>query len=75
MGWIILLLLWIAVTMIATIPYVNQIENLRDDKDKVFSYILFAVGGPAILLSGLVVEILEKLGIEFEDDDAPWKRY
>lgn len=71
MGWIILLLLWIAVTMIATIPYVNQIENLRDDKDKVFSYIL----GPAILLSGLVVEILEKLGIEFEDDDAPWKRY
>lgn len=81
MGWIILILMWIAATMVVTIPYVNQIENLKDDRDKIFSYIVFAVGGPAILISGFIVDVLEKLGIVFEDDDdgdnddVPWKRY
>lgn len=79
MGWIILLLMWVAATVVVTIPYINQIENLRDDRDKIFSYIVFAVGGPAILISGFIVDVLEKLGIVFEDDnddnDTPWKRY
>ena len=81
MGWIILIFIWVAATAVVTIPYVNQIENLKDDRDKIFSYIVFAIGGPAILISEFIVDVLEKLGIVFEDDDdgdtndTPWKRY
>lgn len=78
MAWVIIFLVWVAATVVVTIPYVNQIENLKDDRDKIFSYIVFAVGGPAILISGFIVDVLEKLGIVFEDDDdddVPWKRY
>ena len=80
MAWVITLLIWAAVTTVVTAPYVNQIENLRDDRDKILSYIAFAVGGFAMFISGFVVDVLEKLGIVFEDDNddddnTPWKRY
>ena len=39
MGWIILILIWAAVTVLVGYPYVEKIEKVRSDRDKFFSYI------------------------------------
>ena len=43
MGWIILILIWAAVTILVGYPYVEKIEKLRSDREKFFSH--FSVGG------------------------------
>lgn len=43
MAWLIMLLVWVAVTALVGYPYVEKIEKLRYDREKFFSH--FAVGG------------------------------
>ena len=69
MAWIIMLVLWVAISVVVTAPYVEQIENMENKSKKVISYIVFAVGAPVIVLSGWVIEALEDMGIVFEDED------
>lgn len=69
MAWIIMLVLWMAISVVVVAPYVEQIENMENKSKKVISYIVFAVGAPVIVLSGWVIEALEDMGIVFEDED------
>ena len=69
MAWVIILVLWMAISVVVAAPYVKQIENMEDKSKKVISCIVFAVGGPVIILSGFVIETLEDMGIVFEDED------
>lgn len=39
MAWVIILVVWAAVTVLVGYPYVEKIEKLRSDRDKFFSYI------------------------------------
>ena len=34
MGWIILIIIWVAVTVLIIYPYVEKIEKLRSDRDR-----------------------------------------
>ena len=77
MIWVIVFtIVWVAVSGLVTYPYINQIENLPKVEDKVFSYILFAAGGPLFFIVGFITDTLEEIGINFEDDDeGPWDEY
>lgn len=74
MAWVIMLLVWAAVTALVGYPYVEKIEKLRDDREKFFSYFALAVGGWSMLIAGLVRKCLEKTGVlgeEGEKDNKP----
>ena len=62
MAWFIMLLVWAAVTVLVGYPYVEKIENLRNDKEKFFSYFAIAVGGWAMFIAGLAGKVLKKTG-------------
>lgn len=73
MAWVIMLLIWAAVTVLVGYPYVEKIEKLRDDRDRFFSYFALAVGGWSMLIAGLVKKVLEKTGVlgdEGEEDSS-----
>lgn len=78
MAWFIMLLVWAAVTVLVGYPYVEKIENLRNDREKFFSYFALAVGGWSMLIAGLVRKVLEKTGVlgkeevEEEDNTSLW---
>lgn len=73
MAWVIMLLVWAAVTVLVGYPYVEKIEKLRDDRDRFFSYFALAVGGWSILIAGLAGKVLKKTGVlgdeEGEEED------
>ena len=69
MGWIILIITWVAVTVLVGYPYVEKIEKLRDDREKFFSYFALAVGGWPMLITGLVKKVLEKTGVLGEEGE------
>lgn len=71
--WFLILLMWATIAVVMIHVYVDQIENLPTVEQKIFSYIVFAAGGPVIFLAGLVVDTLEWLGIVFDDDDL-WRQ-
>ena len=71
MGWIILILIWAAVTVLVGYPYVEKIEKLRSDRDRFFSYFVLAVGGWSMLVAGFAGKVLKKTGVlgeEVEED-------
>lgn len=76
MAWIIMLLVWAAVTVLVSYPYVEKIEKLRDDREKFFSYFALAIGGWSMLIAGLVGKVLKKTGVlEDEKKEDIWHRY
>ena len=68
MAWFIMLLAWVAVTVLVAYPYVEKIEKLRDGRDRFFSYFAIAVGGWSMLIAGLVGRVLKKTGVLEEKD-------
>ncbi len=75
MGWIILLLMWVAVTVLVGYPYVEKIEKLRSDRDRFFSYFSLAVGGWSMLITGLAEKVLKKTGVLEDENEDIWHRY
>ena len=69
MGWIILIITWVAVTALVGYPYVEKIENVRDDGKRYFSYFVLAVGGWSMLITGLAEKCLEKTGVLGEKEE------
>ena len=63
MAWLIMLLVWVAVTVLVGYLYVEKIEKLRSSRERFFSYFALAVGGWAILIAGLAEKVLEKTGM------------
>ena len=73
MAWVIILVVWAAVTVLVGYPYVEKIEKLRSDREKFFSYFALAVGGWSMLIAGLARKVLEKTGVlEEEDSKSLW---
>lgn len=76
MGWIILIIIWAAVTALVSYPYVEKIEKMRDGREKFFSYFVLAVAGWSMLIARLAEKCLEKTGVlgkeevEEEEDSA-----
>lgn len=70
MGWIILLLTWVAMTVLVGYPYVEKIEKLRNSRDKFFSYFALAVGGWSMIVADLVEKVLKKT--EIIEDEELW---
>ena len=69
MGWIILIITWVAVTVLVGYPYVEKIQKVRDDGKRIFSYIVIAVAGWSILIAGLAEKVL---GSILEDEKELW---
>ena len=69
MAWVIMLLVWAAVTVLVGYPYVEKIEKLRSDRDRFFSYFALAVGGWSMLIAGLARKVLEKTGVLGEEEE------
>lgn len=69
MAWVIMLLVWAAVTVLVGYPYVEKIEKLRSDRERFFSYFALAVGGWSMLIAGLVRKVLEKTGVLGEEGE------
>lgn len=69
MAWVIMLLVWAAVTVLVGYPYVEKIEKVRSDREKFFSYFALAVGGWSMLIAGLVRKVLEKTGVLDEEEE------
>ena len=63
MAWVIMLLVWVAVTALVGYPYVEKIENIYDDGKRIFSYFVLAVAGWSMLIAGLAEKCLEKTGV------------
>ena len=70
---VLIALIWVAMSGIVMWPYINEIENLETRSQKLISYILFAAGGPLILITGWITTQLEMQGIVFDDDDDDWE--
>lgn len=68
MAWIIMLLVWAAVTVLVGYPYVEKIENIYDDGKRIISYFVLAVAGWSMLIAGLAEKCLEKTGVLGEED-------
>ena len=62
MAWVIMLLVWVAVTALVGYPYVEKIENMYDDGKRLFSYFVLAVAGWSMLIARLAEKCLEKTG-------------
>lgn len=68
--WLLLIVVvWVAVSAWVTYPYVEEIEKLEKTSDKVFSYILFLLVAPLMVMVGSAVEELERMGIDMGEDD------
>ena len=52
-------LVWVAMSALVTWPYAEIIENIKKPIDRVIARMVFAVGGPVILLAGLVFNLLD----------------
>lgn len=76
MGWVILIIIWAAVTVLVGYPYVEKIEKLRNDREKFFSYFALAVGGWSMLIAGLAEKVLKKTGVleEEKKEENVWHR-
>ena len=75
MAWIIILVVWAAVTVLVGYPYVEKIEKLENDRDRFFSYFALAVGGWSMLIAGLAGKVLKKTGVleeKKEDERELW---
>ena len=70
MAWIVMLLVWAAVTVLVGYPYVEKIEKLRNNRDKFFSYFALAVGGWSMIVADLVEKVLKKT--EIIEDEELW---
>ena len=76
MAWVIILVVWAAVTVLVGYPYVEKIENMYDDGKRVMSYFVLAVAGWSMLIAGLAEKCLEKTGVlgkeeeEVEEDSS-----
>lgn len=57
MAWLIMLLIWVAVTVLVGYPYVEKIEKLRSNRERFFSYFALAVGG---FIAGLTEKVLKE---------------
>jgi hypothetical protein len=68
MAWVIMLLVWAAVTALVGYPYVEKIENMYDDGKRLFSYFVLAVAGWSMLIAGLAEKCLEKTGVLGEEE-------
>lgn len=75
MAWIVMLLVWVAVTALIIYPYVEKIEKLRSDRDRFFSYFALAVGGWSMLIAGLAEKVLKKTGVLEDEKEDIWHRY
>ena len=69
MAWIIMLLVWVAVTALVGYPYVEKIENIRDDGKRYFSYFVLAVAGWSMLIARLAEKCLRATGVEGEEEE------
>ena len=69
MAWIVMLLVWIAVTALVGYPYVEKIEKVRDDRKKYFSYFVVAVAGWSMLVAKLAEKCLKATGVEEEENE------
>ena len=74
MAWIVMLLVWVAVTALVGYPYVEKIEKVRDDGKRYFSYFVLVVAGWSMLIARLAEKCLEKTGVlgEEEEDKSLW---
>ena len=68
MAWVIILLVWAAVTALVGYPCVEKIENIYDDGKRIFSYFVLAVAGWSMLIAGLAEKCLEKTGALGEEE-------
>ena len=68
MGWIILIITWVAVTVLVGYPYVEKIQKVRDDGKRYFSYFVIAVAGWSMLIAGLAEKCLEITGVNEGED-------
>lgn len=68
MGWIIIIVTWMAVTALVGYPYLEKIQKVRNDRERVFSYFVIAVAGWSILIARLAEKCLEKTGV-LEDEE------
>ena len=60
MAWFIMLLNWVAVTVLVGYPYAEKIEKLRSSRERFFSYFALAVGG---FIAGLAEKVLKNTGV------------
>lgn len=58
MAWIIMVLVWAAVTALVGYPYVEKIKKVRNEGKRYFSYFVIAVAGWSILIAGLAEKVL-----------------
>ena len=72
MAWIVMLLVWVAVTALVGYPYVEKIEKVRDDGKRFFSYFVVAVAGWSMLVARLAEKCLEIAGVGGEEDGSLW---
>ena len=56
-----LILIWAAITGIVVYPYEEKIEQVKNPVVRIIARIVFAVGAPAILISGIVLDILDRI--------------
>lgn len=59
MAWFIMLLVWVAVTVLVGYLYVEKIEKLRSSRERFFSYFALAVGD---FIAGLAKKVLKIKG-------------
>ena len=57
MAWLIILVVWVAVTVLVGYPYVEKIEKLRSSRERFFSYFALAVGD---FIAGIAEKVLKK---------------
>ena len=67
MAWVVMLLVWVAVTALVGYPYVEKIEKARDGRKRYFSYFVIAVAGWSMLVARLAEKCLKITGVEEED--------
>ena len=72
MAWFIMLLVWVAVTVLVGYPYVEKIEKLRSSRERFFSYFALAVGGRPMFIAKLVEKVLEKTGVLEDNEKSLW---
>ena len=53
--------IWAAITGIVVYPYEEKIEQVKNPVARIIARIVFAAGAPAILISGMVLSILDRI--------------
>ena len=72
MAWVIMLLIWVAVTALVGYPYVEKIQKVRDERKKVFSYFVVAVAGWSILIAKLAEKVLGMILEDKNKEEELW---